>query len=72
MTINHCRAEQLRCSEYIEKNGWDDGAALGMSDWLHEEFIWRRRDKRPKSLSLAVLPSTHGERDLRSTKGKST
>lgn len=54
MTINHCRVEQLRCAEYIEKNGWDDGAALGMSDWLHEELILE---------SKMTLDVTHKEED---------
>jgi hypothetical protein len=39
MTVDHCRVEQRRCAEHLKKHGWDDGAALGMSDWLHEELI---------------------------------
>ena len=39
-SIEHARAEQVRCAEEIAANGWNERqAVLGMGDWFAEEFI---------------------------------
>lgn len=39
-TIDHARAQQLACAEYIIGGGPDQrGATLGLFDWFTEEFI---------------------------------
>ena len=39
-TIDHARAQQLACAEYIIDGGPDQrGATLGLFDWFTEEFI---------------------------------
>ena len=39
-SIDHARAQQLACAEYIICGGPDQrGAALGLFDWFAEEFI---------------------------------
>ncbi len=38
-TIEYARQQQTECRAKIERNGWDEFAALGLSDWLHEELI---------------------------------
>jgi len=48
VTIEFCRAEQLRCAEQYH----DAGARLGMFDWFAEEFLmtqyplWLERNMR--------------------------
>ena len=37
--IDYCRRQQQECREKLERDGWDDFTALGLSDWLHEELI---------------------------------
>jgi len=39
-SIDHARAQQLACAEYIIDGGPDQrGATLGLFDWFTEEFI---------------------------------
>lgn len=39
MSIDHARAMQRECAEYILGGGTDRGAWLGLSDWFTEEFL---------------------------------
>ena len=41
MTIDHCRAEQLRCAAEILRDDQPDkrGAALGLFDWFTDEYL---------------------------------
>ena len=39
-SIDHARAQQLACAEYIIDGGPDQrGATLGLFDWFAEEFL---------------------------------
>jgi hypothetical protein len=40
--ITICRAEQQACREYMEQHGWDWGAAIGLADWMVEEWLSRK------------------------------
>ncbi len=59
-TIEHARAEQLACAAYIETNGWDEGAALGMSDYFAEEFIMEQERKVKRPLMIELFYGTGG------------
>jgi len=48
MTIEFCRAEQVRCAENYEC----PGARLGLHDWFAEEFLM---EEESESRLLAVL-----------------
>ncbi len=39
MGVGNCRREQLRIAEWIEANGYDRGAALGLFDAFTEELL---------------------------------
>ena len=51
MTIDFCRAEQLRCAANYE----DAGARLGMNDWFAEEILMEIEDLKRDSARLTWL-----------------
>ena len=42
MTIDYCRRQQAECRAKLERHGWDEFTALGLSDWLHEELLLQK------------------------------
>jgi hypothetical protein len=38
-SLDHSRQQQAACRDALERDGWDEFTALGLSDWLHEELL---------------------------------
>ena len=50
--LKHCRDEQARCRDHLLNIGWDDGAALGLADWMMEELLIDEELSREPHFSL--------------------